>query len=436
MEMDLYSACPCGSGKKIKFCCPREHVNDYLKVFELIEAQQFAAASELTDRLVSKAPNQICFLALKATFLDPSDEAETRRMGEQLDAVAPQHPIAHAAHAVIALYDGDLAEAIQRIQNSIERLENAVPSLLLTALSMTANVALQKELFFTAVAHASYVQMLTKARHSASGQLLHYIRTQSNLPSVAASNLLDRLKIELGDGVPARLAALVMRGKWRVARAEAERLLEQQPQNAGALGILAIVTGSLGDEAAAADYWRRLGELPEISDELATDALILANCVSVATSRMYVPLMVRTMTLKDVDGAMERLLSHPRAQSRNQPRYPSDSPPPKATFVIWDRELGEASDSPVAADLPRFVCALRVFGRETDRDARIEISFSQSDESRLEATISELLGETVTLDGENEAIGHETWFGDTLLRELRFHPNTPMETRARVKAAC
>lgn len=420
MEMDLYSACPCGSGKKIKFCCPRQHVTDYLKVFELIEAEQFAAAAELTERLVSKEPRQICFLALKATFLDPVDETATRQMAEQLAAVAPRHPITHAAQALVALHNGDLEQAIDRIQDCIEQLENAVPSLLLTAMSMSAGAALQEGKLATAFAHASYVQILTKGRHTASGELLLGLQRNYSMPPVVHDDWLLRLGHVLGEKLDARLAGLVRRGKWRRARDEAQAHLQRQPDNVGARAILALVQGNLGHDQAAHEAWTQLADAPEFPENLAIDAVLMAESGSRDHSCMLEPMRERVYPLVNTDAAMERLLSDRRAVSSKQDLSSlgdDDSPPPKAVFVLMERPAVEWKEGVQLADLPRALGQLLVYGRQTDRDAQLRVFIESPSDSRFEEVLREILGDSL---GE----GHEeTTLGLTPLLPSRLLPN-------------
>ncbi len=48
MPIDLYSPCPGGTGKKIKFCCP-DFVNELNEIERLIEGEQFAACLQRSN---------------------------------------------------------------------------------------------------------------------------------------------------------------------------------------------------------------------------------------------------------------------------------------------------------------------------------------------------------------------------------------------------
>src|SRR5258708_20837477 len=53
-EIDVYQPCPCGSGKKLKFCC-QAIVADMVKVSELQQSHQHQAALKLLE-IVEKKP--------------------------------------------------------------------------------------------------------------------------------------------------------------------------------------------------------------------------------------------------------------------------------------------------------------------------------------------------------------------------------------------
>jgi hypothetical protein len=55
MPIDAYAICPCGSGKKFKFCCHKA-ADDIEKVAKLLENHQPAAALQVTERVEKQLP--------------------------------------------------------------------------------------------------------------------------------------------------------------------------------------------------------------------------------------------------------------------------------------------------------------------------------------------------------------------------------------------
>src|SRR5262245_18469003 len=76
-QVDLYAACPCGSGSKIKFCCCKDIAQDLGRVLRLIEGDQLRAAQDHLKRLLQKYPGRAALLALLcdvAFELDPNGD--------------------------------------------------------------------------------------------------------------------------------------------------------------------------------------------------------------------------------------------------------------------------------------------------------------------------------------------------------------------------
>ena len=68
MAIDIYKACPCGSGKKIKFCCG-DLAADIERVVRMIQGDQRVAALQLVNKLLGKHPDRVALLDLKASIV-------------------------------------------------------------------------------------------------------------------------------------------------------------------------------------------------------------------------------------------------------------------------------------------------------------------------------------------------------------------------------
>jgi hypothetical protein len=404
MALNAYSVCPLGSGKKVKFCCPREHLADYLKVFELMEVEQFAAAESLTDRLVGKAPDEVCFLGLKATFMDPADEAPFREITERLVQVAPDHPITFAAQVNVALLDDDLPRAISRAQDSIERLENAVPQMLLNAMEGIAECAYYHSSIQAAMGWTLYALMLTKFRFSAAFDFLLNLQRDPMTPPSLKELMHHRLQEVFPSLSDPRLIQMVDVGRWRVAVAELTRLVEQQPENPWAVGMLAATHGLLAEEEASYRYWRRLAEMPDVPLYLAADATLIAEHQLdrvLAPGERDIPRMILTYTIPDMDRAMELFLSDRRFEvAPPPPDHPvgPDEPIPKAYVTFLSHEpprVGEGEECPPLEQFPLLLAGSILHGRQTDQEARIEVIGAVFPGLALREIIDERLGDVV-----------------------------------------
>jgi hypothetical protein len=77
MQVDAYQYCPCGSGKKIKFCKCADNFKDLDKIDRMISGGQLVAALDRINQLLQTTPSAAWLLALKAQILFQLREFES-----------------------------------------------------------------------------------------------------------------------------------------------------------------------------------------------------------------------------------------------------------------------------------------------------------------------------------------------------------------------
>jgi hypothetical protein len=65
MTLDQYSICPCGSGKKVKFCKCAEHLSEMAKIDRMVDGDQSVAALDKINQLLKTFPNEAWLYAYK-----------------------------------------------------------------------------------------------------------------------------------------------------------------------------------------------------------------------------------------------------------------------------------------------------------------------------------------------------------------------------------
>ena len=107
-DIDVYQTCPCGSGKKLKFCC-QAIVTEMVKVSELQQSHQYQAALTLLDTVEKKVPprdvwSRAWVKTTKAFLLFSLGTVDEPRklVGDVLEEL-PEHPLAVAVNGVLAL---------------------------------------------------------------------------------------------------------------------------------------------------------------------------------------------------------------------------------------------------------------------------------------------------------------------------------------------
>ena len=79
MSLDPYARCPCGSGKKLKFCCA-DLAGDIEKIHHMITGEQPHAALRHVEQALERLPGRASLLDLQAMLevsLNELEKAET-----------------------------------------------------------------------------------------------------------------------------------------------------------------------------------------------------------------------------------------------------------------------------------------------------------------------------------------------------------------------
>src|SRR3989304_3196565 len=101
MAVDPYAPCPCGSGKKLKFCCT-DLVGEIEKIHRMIEGDQPRAALRHVEQTLARHPQRASLLDLKATIEMSLEEIDSARHTiDQFIQSHPDSPTAHACHALL-----------------------------------------------------------------------------------------------------------------------------------------------------------------------------------------------------------------------------------------------------------------------------------------------------------------------------------------------
>ena len=79
MTIDSYAPCPCGNGKKLKFCKCVEQPQELETIMRLAEGGQELAALDRINQLLAKTPNTAWLLAIKCELSLAMQEFETFR---------------------------------------------------------------------------------------------------------------------------------------------------------------------------------------------------------------------------------------------------------------------------------------------------------------------------------------------------------------------
>jgi tetratricopeptide (TPR) repeat protein len=290
MQNDPYSPCPCGSGKKFKWCCQPIHAL-LTKVFELDSEGQREAAMRAMDEIVAQHPTNPEVYGQQAMLLFRNEKPEdAEKTLEKAFELFPNYPFGYFLKARFRQYEGELRGALTLFRKAAELYDpNAVVFLaeiyveiFQCEMSMNRPIAARAALELA----ARFAPASTNLREGINSV---FGKDNPTLPAIAAQlhafkKLPDSASAERRSAWEAALKT-ASTGKLTDAAAAFERLTqdgEVEPaawynyglcaawlgNNAAALEALDRYVASEPDEAQAAEAWAvgevlRLGNLME-----------------------------------------------------------------------------------------------------------------------------------------------------------------------------
>ncbi|HZN33985.1 MAG TPA: hypothetical protein VFB80_09210 [Pirellulaceae bacterium] len=443
MSLDPYQPCPCGSGKKNKFCCGPEVLADLAKIDEALAGEQRLAALDLCNRLLEKKPDQPAILVHKATVQLALNELDTcRETVARLLKVMPTSAAGLAIASILDCQEGKAEEAVDKLQTALENQQGQLLPVVYEALgivSRTLNavgepLAAQTYAVFQAAASQGKDRnaVMNLLELESGGQISLAVHGMTGMVSAPADGALSAAGIaEFNEAL--KQADL---GCWRAAAKLFEALAQKFPQEPAVWRNMAVCKLRVIDNAGARAALRKFAALPAVPRDDAVEAEGLAQYLSDLSEVDTVPEITVTIAVTDAQALREQLLSNKRVQSI--PFDPAqfreaDEPPPLFGFLLLDREVPAHSASLSRDNVPKVLGEVLLYGKETDRPARVEFAAVKTADfenriKHLRDVLGPLAGEKL---GEEET-GRMPAVSAALAINWRFPDDTPPDFRKRM----
>lgn len=455
MAVDPYAPCPCGSDKKLKFCCP-DLVHEFEKIHRMLEGDQPRAALSHLEKTLAKEPGRASLLDMKASIeLSLGDfDAARVTVGEYL-RVDPENPNAHAQAALLAAgeepgeeplaADGPARRSVVHLQDALERVTDSISARVLQAIGAVGQALLAAGGLMGARAHLWLYQGVAGDQDTRAMELLMRLNQVGGLPLLLRDNLFLR-EAPLGHACEAQhdhAQLLASRGQWRRAADELDKLCEAHPDLAILHHNAALVHGWLGDQQRLVAGLRKYAELTAAQGEGLPDDAIEAEAIAQLLDdqrRENATEVVRTpFAVQNEESLIDRLTRDGRVTPHRLSEadlQALDGPPPRHTLLVLDKPLPETGVGVAVEAAPRIAGILSYFGRQTDREERLELVCDRDDafDSTL-ALVAEIAGDALGESGEQETVGQSAAGELGLRSRWRFPDDTPVADRRRVIAA-
>ncbi|NLF71056.1 MAG: hypothetical protein GX575_18650 [Candidatus Anammoximicrobium sp.] len=378
MALDVYQSCLGGMPKKIKHCpCAKDLLADLNKIVDALRGGQRAGALSLLNRQLELKGSRACLLTLKGTAqLQMQDFEGVTKTAEEFLQAHPDNPVACGLSAFAAAAHADRDVAVARLQQALAESSSEIHEIVYEAIGAVAQLLVQTGDLMAARAHLGLLVDMGSEDDSGPREMLMRLDGTREVP------LLLKQDWELSPAPPDALwrdacqTALdsAQRGAWSEALQRFQALAEELPNEPTVWRNIAILAGYLAQSAVAADAWHRYAAQAGVDLDDAVEAEALAQLLSIA-EHPSLPEISQTYAVLDTERVMERLLSE-----KHVDRIPGDlasmgsdeSPPPKAAFWLLDRALPRSGEGLTFDQVPAVLGEMYLFGRETDREARLE----------------------------------------------------------------
>lgn len=430
MPLDGYSPCPCGSGKKVKFCCS-DLLDELTKIERMIAGDQRLACLEYIAKLEANKPDRPALMAIKIGIL-----GDLKRFDEMRTAIRsfaekhPENPIALAENATLQAVDENPHAGVVSMQKALRACHESVPNQVYSALGTLARILLSAGQPVAAKAHFS-LMMTVAPDDEFPVSMVMQLSGAEMLPALLRD--VNRLG-PCPDGVAwskdfAKAYAETQEADWISAEKSWSDLAAGAGKSSPAVWTnLATTRAWIADLPGAVLALRQLAALDIPLDD-AVEAEALAQLFDLDGAEPPIDVVVVSYPVVEMERLMLALTADRRcAQAPIEQMPQSNEPPPRARFMLLDKpELENATDIKLA-EVPKVVGELYVFGKQTDREARIEIEGLRGDElSRARDMIAQIAGDSLGPAGAEEVIEGESPVSAILSSKHYLPPGTSPE---------
>lgn len=378
----------------MKQCVPRDVLPDAERVLRAIEGDQRISAIEQLERLRTKHGAIPALATLEViVHLDLDHEEQAGQALEALFACRPPNATAYALKAqFLATFEGESEEAIEACQLALD-----TPSQDSELLGQTLALV-GRMLADDGEGMAARFHLLQAVR--VGGQAPWVPRLAPMVVQAHYSNAYSAIEVGMdwvltdsgapwAEGYQQILSELDNDGRVVAALAKLDRLANEHNRPAKLVTGLARLNGLLLRDDAAAALW---GEVA--ADDRAADWLrIEAICWRLQSTRLgdewYQPLLELEFSAPQFDTVMEVFASN--RQLTAVPVSSSEGPPPRAAYLVLDREY-QADASFDVEQTPQVLGLVLLYGRETDRQPRVIVSTRGSNAEALVGVLERASG--------------------------------------------
>ena len=443
MALDVYAPCPCGSGKKLKFCCPNL-AEDMERVSRQMDSNQPRQALQQLEVLDRRHPNNAWVVTTRALVQIEIGEAAAAR--DLLRAFLEQHAdhdFATVLFATAAFQADGIDAAKKAIHRAFQRSTKRFPSMVAGLAGAMAAVFQSRGRMLAAREHLALAMRFSpdRERQEVFVQLLEFdndvqvpylLRSVHALPSISIN---DEVNAEAKKAL--KYASV---GCWSTAGDMFEKLATAHTESAALWHSVGLCRAWDGEEAAAALALHRAASLYGDDAATAVDCETIAQLLDWNTAPDRRARMIMNGGVSSVGRLLTALDTGDRLfRLELPPQSPDGQPLPAAIYQVLDRPKS-AMPAPTELTLetvPTVISQITIFDTDPDTKEPAEIDVTGLKGSDFDTAVElakAAAGEFVTWkdapEESNEWVPEETL---PLTWQWAFPPKTPVALRRRLE---
>jgi len=437
MAIDPYGLCPCGSGKKVKFCCA-DLVGEIERIQRMIRGDQPAACLQHIESLEAKHPDHPFLLRMKAVLQGQLGEHE--KAAETLDRLLSknaQDTLALAEKAFLQIQQDDIAAGIASLQHALDVCDGKLPGSLARSIANVAEMLLVKGELLAARGHLMLAYGIHPENQHTMGLLVRLGMAEeiplilkqdfSLVPCPADAPWKAEFEVAL---------ALFRKGRMAAAAQAFAELSERVADSPALWRNLATLRGWLADPAGAVAAWRSLAAL-DVPIEDAVEAEAMAQLLDPAGEPDLIDILEIDFPARDFDALGPLLSTDKRCQqfAFSADAGDDDEPPPRSAFWLLDRPMPDSGADLEIDAVPNVVGEIYLYPRQTDREARLQLHVAESrDVESTKQSVMQLAGDLLSEPAPPTAAGQIPAADDVLNWNWRLPRDTSPDRIHRLMA--
>jgi predicted Zn-dependent protease len=156
MTVDQYAICPCGNGKKIKFCKCKDSLPELDRITTMLDGGQVVPALDRINRVLDEHPDAAWALAIKGRILlNLQEYSSLADNAERFVRLQPTNPLALTQRAASQVFRNQVTEATESILEALTESGRQVDSFVLEIVSVLAFALANSGQFLSARAYAT-----------------------------------------------------------------------------------------------------------------------------------------------------------------------------------------------------------------------------------------------------------------------------------------